>query len=389
MPDWLYVLVSVAVAAFVGGVTNHFAIKMLFHPRKPIHIGKFHVPFTPGLIPKRRDDIAASLGQVVAEYLVTAEGLQETVLRPAFRNKAEDTLRGFVERVSSSELTLREAALRVWSEEEFEALKSKLTAGARATAMRSLTRLWEQADLSSLPVKRLVPGWSEENRKAWSAALASALLGVVEEELLSASGQRMLSKMAAGLMDRAGGFLGTMAAIFVDEDKLVQKMTPALVQTLRGEDALNKTAHAIETRLELYGEKPVAELLALLTGEEALGWLNGKLEQLPLERWLEQAENRPVRSLIEPWKASVLGFIPVLTERTLRLIAKGIPAAMQAVDLPGLVEEQVSRFPIERLEEVILSVSGKEFRAITWLGVVLGGIIGLLQSLLLLLGGVG
>ncbi|WP_127575996.1 DUF445 family protein [Paenibacillus barengoltzii] len=389
MPDWLYVLVSVAVAAFVGGVTNHFAIKMLFHPRKPIHIGKFHVPFTPGLIPKRRDDIAASLGQVVAEYLVTAEGLQETVLRPAFRNKAEDTLRGFVERVSSSELTLREAALRVWSEEEFEALKSKLTAGARATAMRSLTRLWEQADLSSLPVKRLVPGWSEENRKAWSAALASALLGVVEEELLSASGQRMLSKMAAGLMDRAGGFLGTMAAIFVDEDKLVQKMTPALVQTLRGEDALNKTAHAIETRLELYGEKPVAELLALLTGEEALGWLNGKLEQLPLERWLEQAENRPVRSLIELWKASVLGFIPVLTERTLRLIAKGIPAAMQAVDLPGLVEEQVSRFPIERLEEVILSVSGKEFRAITWLGVVLGGIIGLLQSLLLLLGGVG
>ncbi|MEC2342823.1 DUF445 family protein, partial [Paenibacillus barengoltzii] len=148
-------------------------------------------------------------------------------------------------------------------------------------------------------------------------------------------------------------------------------------------------AHAIETRLELYGEKPVAELLALLTGEEALGWLNGKLEQLPLERWLEQAENRPVRSLIELWKASVLGFIPVLTERTLRLIAKGIPAAMQAVDLPGLVEEQVSRFPIERLEEVILSVSGKEFRAITWLGVVLGGIIGLLQSLLLLLGGVG
>ncbi|MEC2342822.1 DUF445 family protein, partial [Paenibacillus barengoltzii] len=174
MPDWLYVLVSVAVAAFVGGVTNHFAIKMLFHPRKPIHIGKFHVPFTPGLIPKRRDDIAASLGQVVAEYLVTAEGLQETVLRPAFRNKAEDTLRGFVERVSSSELTLREAALRVWSEEEFEALKSKLTAGARATAMRSLTRLWEQADLSSLPVKRLVPGWSEENRKAWSAGRARA-----------------------------------------------------------------------------------------------------------------------------------------------------------------------------------------------------------------------
>ncbi|WP_059046108.1 DUF445 family protein [Paenibacillus rubinfantis] len=384
MPDWLYVVVSIVVAAFVGGVTNHFAIKMLFHPRNPIHIGKFHVPFTPGLIPKRRDDIAESLGQVVAEYLVTAEGLQETIQRPVFRNKVEDTLLGFVDRIGSSELTVRQAALRVWSEAEFEALKSRLAAGIRETALRGFARLWEHADLSSLPVKRLVPGWSEGNRKAWSAALAVALLGVVEEELLSAGGQRMLSKMAAGMMDKAGGFLGTMAAIFMDEDKLVQKMTPALVQALRGEEAVNKTAQAIESRLELYGEKPVAELLALLTGEEALGWLGGKLEQLPLERWLEQADNIPLRSLVEPWKMQIAAFVPALTERLLRLVAKGIPTAMQAVDLPGLVEEQVQKFPVERLEEVILSVSGKEFRAITWLGVLLGGIIGLFQSLLLL-----
>ncbi|MDU4696437.1 MAG: DUF445 family protein [Paenibacillus sp.] len=384
MPDWLYVVVSIVVAAFVGGVTNHFAIKMLFHPRNPLHIGKFHVPFTPGLIPKRRDDIAESLGQVVAEYLVTAEGLQETIQRPVFRNKVEDTLLGFVDRIGSSELTVRQAALRVWSEAEFEALKSRLAAGIRETALRGFARLWEHADLSSLPVKRLVPGWSVENRKAWSAALAGALLGVVEEELLSAGGQRMLSKMAAGMMDKAGGFLGTMAAIFMDEDKLVQKMTPALVQALRGEEAVNKTAQAIESRLELYGEKPVAELLALLTGEEALGWLGGKLEQLPLERWMEQADNIPLRSLVEPWKMQIAAFVPALTERLLRLFAKGIPTAMQAVDLPGLVEEQVQKFPVERLEEVILSVSGKEFRAITWLGVLLGGIIGLFQSLLLL-----
>ncbi|MBW4839743.1 MAG: DUF445 family protein [Paenibacillaceae bacterium] len=384
MPDWLYVLVSVAVAAFVGGVTNHFAIKMLFHPRNPIHIGKFHVPFTPGLIPKRRDDIAQSLGQVVAEYLVTAEGLQETVLRPEFRNKAEDALRGIIERLDSSELTLRQAALRVWSEAEYEALKTRLAAAVRETAMRGFARLWEHSEMGSLPLKQLVPGWSEENRKAWSAALAGALLGVVEEELLSASGQRMLSRMAAGMMDKAGGFLGTMAAIFMDEDKLVQKMTPALVQALRGEEAVSKTAQAIESRLELYGEKPVAELLAALTGEEALDWLSGKLEQLPLERWLEQAENLPLRSLIEPWKIQAIAMVPVLTDRLLRLVTKGIPSAMQAVDLPGLVEEQVQKFPVERLEEVILSVSGKEFRAITWLGVLLGGIIGLFQSMLML-----
>ncbi|MGG6313050.1 DUF445 family protein [Paenibacillus macerans] len=384
MADWLFIVVSVVVAAFVGGVTNHLAIRMLFHPRNPVHIGKFHVPFTPGLIPKRRDDIAESLGKVVADYLVTAEGLQETVLRPSFRSKAEDTLRGFIERLGDSDLTLRQAALRVWSEAEFDSLKSKLAGGAKSVAVRGFERLWERSDWGSLPLNRLVPGWSEENRKAWSAALAEALLNVAEEELLSSNGQRMLSKMASGMMDKAGGFLGTMAAIFMDEDKLVQKMTPALVQALRGKEAAGKTAEAIERRLELYGEKPVAELLASLTGEGALGWLTAKLAGLPIETWLERAEDVPLRSLIEPWRLQAIALVPLLTERLLRLVAKGIPAAMQAVQLPRLVEEQVQKFPVERLEEVILSVSGKEFRAITWLGVLLGGIIGLFQSGLIL-----
>lgn len=384
MADWLYVVINVVVAAFVGGITNHFAIKMLFHPRNPVHIGKFKVPFTPGLIPKRRDDIAESLGRVVAEYLVTAEGLQETVQRPAFRQKAEGYLQGLIERWEASTLTLGDAAVRIWGEAGWEALKPRLAAEARRASAAGFESLWRRYEWDSIPLKKLVPGWSEASRKKWSTAAAEAILQAVEEELLSAAGQRMLSKMASGLMDKAGGFLGTMAVIFVDEDKLVQKLTPALVRALRGEEAVSKTAKAIETRLEQYGDKPAAELLAALTGEEALDWLMGKLELLPVEAWIEQAEGMPLRSLLAPWKERAAAAIPAVAERALRLTAQGIPAAMQAVQLPQLVEEQVRKFPVERLEEIILSVSGKEFRAITWLGVLLGGGIGLFQSLLML-----
>ncbi|MEB9892639.1 DUF445 family protein, partial [Bacillus cereus] len=85
MPNWLFILFSVIVAAFVGGITNHFAIKMLFHPRQPIHLFGRRVPFTPGLIPKRKSDIAASLGEVVAEYLVTSDGLRAMLRQPEVR----------------------------------------------------------------------------------------------------------------------------------------------------------------------------------------------------------------------------------------------------------------------------------------------------------------
>jgi uncharacterized membrane protein YheB (UPF0754 family) len=77
--------------------------------------------------------------------------------------------------------------------------------------------------------------------------------------------------------------------------------------------------------------------------------------------------------------------LPGMLDKGLGFLERSIPGAMKAVNLPQLVQEQVEKFPIERLEEVILSVSGREFRAITWLGVLLGGIIGLLQSLLTIL----
>ncbi|RCX17309.1 uncharacterized membrane protein YheB (UPF0754 family) [Fontibacillus phaseoli] len=384
MADWLYILVSVSVAAFVGGVTNHFAIKMLFHPRNPVYIGKFHVPFTPGLIPKRREDIAESLGTVVADYLVTTEGIQELVTRPAFKKQAEQYLENLLVRLGESEMTLKEAALMVWEPQRWEEVKLRLADTGRSVADRGLSLLWNDLGYGDRSLKDLVPGWNEENRMRWSGVAAEAVLRAVEEELLSAEGQRMLTKMVGDMADKAGGFLGTMAAIFMDEDKLVRKLTPTLVRALQSEEAKRKITNAIQGRMEVFGEKPVTELIGLVTGVPAPEWLSDKMNKLPLEQWIGAAERLRVSSLVDPWKARATGALPAISERIISIVSKGIPMVMKAIQLPKLVQEQVQKFPVERLEEVILSVSGKEFRAITWLGVLLGGIIGLFQSLLML-----
>ena len=36
------------------------------------------IPFTPGLIPKRRDEIANKIGQVIEDHLITEEMIRET-----------------------------------------------------------------------------------------------------------------------------------------------------------------------------------------------------------------------------------------------------------------------------------------------------------------------
>ncbi|VFB15565.1 Protein of uncharacterised function (DUF445) [Urinicoccus massiliensis] len=52
------------------------------------------------------------------------------------------------------------------------------------------------------------------------------------------------------------------------------------------------------------------------------------------------------------------------------------------VDVGALIEEKINALDLERLEELILKISGKELRAIEWVGLLMGAGIGLIQGLL-------
>ncbi|MFI2856645.1 DUF445 domain-containing protein [Paenibacillus sp. JSM ZJ436] len=381
MQSGLFILINMCVAAFVGGITNHFAIKMLFHPRNEVKIFGRRLPFTPGLIPKRKQDIAKSLGEVVSQYLVTSEGLQEMLQKPAFRQKAVDTLSAKLNSLAESEDSVKDVLLGIWSEEEWEALKGKALQSARSAVSRSAVSMWAAYGLEEKPLKELVPGWSEDKRRQWSEQAAEMMLKELGDTLLSAEGQRMLREMTHSMVDKAGGFLGTMAALFVDEDKLVQKLTPTLIGQLEGGRVHRTVADIIAAKLEQYGEMPLGALVQSLAGEPALELLLQKLEQvLPWEEWMARGEQVTIAEIVRPRLAALQEALPQWVDKGLGMASSAVPALVKSIRLPELVQEQVERFPVERLEQVILSVSGKEFRAITWLGVALGALIGLVQS---------
>ena len=48
-----------------------FAVKMIFRPYKPYFIFGCRIPFTPGLIYLRKDDIALKVGAIGAQDLVS------------------------------------------------------------------------------------------------------------------------------------------------------------------------------------------------------------------------------------------------------------------------------------------------------------------------------
>ena len=80
-----YILPPV-LGAVIGYITNDLAIRMLFHPYKEIYIGKWHVPFTPGLIPAQKNRLAKSLGDVVSGQLLSAQVLMKEALSQRARS---------------------------------------------------------------------------------------------------------------------------------------------------------------------------------------------------------------------------------------------------------------------------------------------------------------
>ena len=68
------------IGAIIGYSTNWLAIKMMFRPRKEIKLGKITLPFTPGIIPKNRKNIAHAISSTIANNLLTSEDLKKTLL---------------------------------------------------------------------------------------------------------------------------------------------------------------------------------------------------------------------------------------------------------------------------------------------------------------------
>jgi len=77
--QWTHYILPVLLSAFTGWVTTWIAIKMLFHPRRPINILGFKLQ---GIFPKNQQLIAQKLGQVVSKEFLSFAEIEAKVTNP-------------------------------------------------------------------------------------------------------------------------------------------------------------------------------------------------------------------------------------------------------------------------------------------------------------------
>ncbi|MFV0506055.1 MAG: DUF445 domain-containing protein [Bacteroidales bacterium] len=95
--NWMFVIIPV-VGALIGYVTNYIAVKMLFHPRKPINILGLKIQ---GIFVKRQKAIAQSIARMVDKELFSAQDVKNMIVDAenldAFNNLLSEHVDNFID----------------------------------------------------------------------------------------------------------------------------------------------------------------------------------------------------------------------------------------------------------------------------------------------------
>lgn len=116
--NYLSFIIPPIIGAIIGYITNWLAVKMLFRPLKPIKIGKFKLPFTPGLIPKSKPRLAKALGAAISTNLLNNEDFAHALLSEDVLN----SIREKVENYLSSDSSIKDSIVSYSSLETYENL---------------------------------------------------------------------------------------------------------------------------------------------------------------------------------------------------------------------------------------------------------------------------
>lgn len=376
MGDALFTIVFMAVVgAIIGGFTNHLAIKMLFKPHNPIYIMGKRLPFTPGLIPKRRGELARQLGLTVVNHLLTPEMIKKKLLSDNARSKAVDYISEKVEEA----IFLNERSINDWLQ----------LAGINNASAIVETKVESIVDQQLLAAKQILSAktmrdlLTEEINHKIDEKLEHVIDRIVEngeKYFLSAEGELAIKAMIDDFLASKGSLGGMINMFLGDATSLVGMVQREIIKFLNNPNTSVLLSKIVKQELERLKDRPLGEFIERIELEPMTDKVKHYIRnQLALEERLSY----PITHYFphaNAWMQQSL--VPQLVKIVFAKVENNLESILRQLHLQEIVREQVDSFPVERLEELVLGISKREFKMITYLGFVLGGLIGIFQGII-------
>lgn len=99
----LKIIILAAIGGIIGWITNLLAIKMLFRPFEPINIPIINFKIQ-GLIPKRKAEIARSIGEIIETELLSIEDIIDKLVKNNDKDEILLLIKEKIETIISNKL---------------------------------------------------------------------------------------------------------------------------------------------------------------------------------------------------------------------------------------------------------------------------------------------
>lgn len=371
-------LLLAGVGAVVGAATNYMAIKMLFRPYKPIYFMKWRLPMTPGLIPKRRDVLAVQLGKTVTDYLLTPATIKKKFLSPEVRQSVLTFAQDRVEK----EIFTNDKTIKDW-----------LTVAGFAHLPRTVEgqidvviyNQFEQVKntLSTKKIRELLP---EDLAPVLDQKVEEAVAQILqkgEDFFLSPEGEQAIKNMLDDFLATKGSLGGMIQMFFGDSSSLVIKIQTELVRFIQAPGTTLLLQRIFVAEWEKIKERPAMDFMKDVNFDTMVGSIQSYAkQQLAIDARLDKTINDYWPNGANWAKEDML---PKLMDKVFTEAEGKIEDVLARLNLAEVVREQVDSFPIAKLEELVLGIISKELRMITWLGGIIGGLVGVVQAIVVML----
>jgi len=372
----LTILGMIFVGAVIGGFTNSLAIKMLFRPYEAKYIGKWRVPFTPGLIPKRRDELAHQLGLLVVNHLVTPETIRNKLKSDQYEKEVILFLQDKLDLFFQRNFSVGDLSYYIGISLDSNVVEERI----HQWANNKIHTWYENHKKYSL--EEIVPDSILHKLEMNLPSIAQMMLNRGKDFFASSEGKQALETLVSNFFENKG-MLWNMVQMFFGQSSIAEKLQPEITKFL---DHEGTEIMIISILQKEWGKLKTMDL------ERVVEWIGkddiDKGINTIIRSWLNIQKLRDVHvpNLLSPYRTFLKEqLVPRVISKIRDWLIHRVDDVMDKLQVAEMVKAQVESFPVHRLEEMVLSITKKELKMITFLGALIGGIIGLFQGIVVMM----
>ncbi len=369
-------LVPPLLGAGIGFLTNAIAIRMLFRPFTEKRIFGVRVPFTPGVIPKHRYQLAENIGDMVSKELLSKEMLEEHFLSPSFTEKLS-------ERTGS----IADSLLATTAGDVLPFLKNNRL---DRKEVREMFR-WDK--IIAKPLSALLPVDTEKLSLRLFALLYPAVLDALLSILNNPEVKERLLDEGRTFIEEVQQKLNIFQKFMISAgryDKTLKTRMPEIVDDIiakiealgRDPESIRVLEESLREGVQRFVDIPLSDIPGPRGGrlQDCIRVPEGKIGEVLFS--LRHVRIDDIVILSEEQKGK---FDRWVLRTGMEQILKNLESILRLIDVRELVVERINKLSIQDVERILLIIIEKHLTWINIFGAIIGSCIGGAQILLGLL----